>query len=69
MTTSFPQNWQYIYQTFCYTLLPVLKKIGNISSILFVITKIEKPCIIAGILLINQKQSIIDLEIQTHTLN
>ena len=34
---------------------PVLKKIGNSFSKLFAITKIEEPCIISGILLVNQK--------------
>ncbi len=44
---------------------PALKKIGDLFSRPFAITKTEKPCMIAGILLMNQKWSITDLETQT----
>lgn len=46
-----------------------LKKIDNLFSRPFVIIETKKPYIIANILLINHKQSIVNLETQTQSKN
>lgn len=48
-----------------FTKIPTLKKIRNSFGRSFAITKTKEPCMIAGILLMNQKQFIADLETQT----
>lgn len=47
--------------------LPAIKKIVNIFSRSFAITKTEIPCMIINISLINHKQSITDLKTQTRS--
>ena len=46
---------------------PALKKISNPFSKPFAITETEKPYMIASILLMNQKQSIVNLKTRTQT--